>query len=166
MIQSKPCRAKYLGPWKLLILNRNLCHKVWKYKKSVWYGYLNHLNHSPKYTGKQEKDTRAGNCFRAAAHLSDTTAMPQVSWCQCCCGLPQYFAHTTDGVQATAGQRCRWILTHNLTLLIQALSHHCSNYVGCNIHGGAYPTWFIHGDVCPWQFPSFSTGRSVLPFLN
>ena len=85
--------------------------------------------------------------IRAAAHLSDTTAMPQGPWYQCFCGLPQYFAHTSNSTQSLASWQCKWILTHNLTLIIPALSHDRSNHLSCNIHAGVYPTWFIHGGV-------------------
>ena len=59
---------------------------------------------------------------------------------QCRCGLPQYFVHTSDSAQATAGQRCKWILTHNLTLIIPALPHYRGDPLSCNIHGGVYST--------------------------
>ena len=41
-------------------------------------------------------ESRSESSVRAAAHLSDTTATPQASWRQGCCGLPQDFAHTSD----------------------------------------------------------------------
>ena len=85
--------------------------------------------------------------FWAAAHMSDTTVMPQSLWHQYCCGLPQYFTHANNGTQVTAGWHYKWILTHNLTLTILTLSHRHSDCLSCKVHGGLYPTWCIHGDV-------------------
>ena len=90
---------------------------------------------------------------RATAPLSDTTAMQQMSWCQCCCGLPQYFAHTSNSFYATAGRRCKWILTHNLTLIVPVLSHHCSDRFSWNVHGSVYST-FIFAQRCIFQYGS------------
>ena len=96
--------------------------------------------------------------LRAAALWCDTTAMPQVSWCQCCCGLPQYFAHTSDSAQVTASGQCKWTLTNNLTLIILALSHHHSDHLGCDIHGGVYST-----KIYTWRF-IFRGGFSPIQF--
>ena len=80
--------------------------------------------------------------------------MPQVMWRQCFCGLPQYFAHMSDSARATASRRCKWILTHNLTLTIPAFSHHHSDWLSCKIHGSVCSTliykWrcIFHVDLC------------------
>ena len=87
--------------------------------------------------------------FRAAAHLSDTTVL-----------------HTHNSAQMTAGGWCKWILTHNLALTIPALSHHRSDHLGCNTHGGVYSTRFIHGGAYSRQFVTFNTGPFISPLLN
>ena len=66
------------------------------------------------------------NLVRVSAHLSDTTAKPRASWC---CGVPQYFGHTSNSAQVTAGWQCKWIFAHNLTLIIPTLSHCCSDHL-------------------------------------
>ena len=93
--------------------------------------------------------------------------MPQASWWQCCCGLPQYFAHTRNSIQATASQQCNSVLTHNLILIIPALSHRRRGRLSCNIHGGIYSA-LINTWKCIYLrwFLSFNVGQLVSPVFN
>ena len=46
----------------------------------------------------------------------------------------------SDGALMMAGRWCKWILTHNLALIVLALSSCHSDQLGCNIHGGVHST--------------------------
>ena len=56
-------------------------------------------------------------------------AMRQASWYQSCNGMSLYLSHASDSAQVIAIWRCESTLTSNLTLIFQALSHHCSNHL-------------------------------------
>ena len=66
-------------------------------------------------------------------HMSDITAMPQVSWWQCCCGLPQYLTHASP----QSSHLSSWPFPISvIVLLLISNPWRCIFYI--IIHGGVY----------------------------
>ena len=101
-----------------------------------------------------------GHGVGAAAHLSDTQP------CHRCHNINIALAcHSTLHTQATAIRRCKWILTHNLALIIPSFSYCRSDHLDGNIHGDVC-LHDLYMEVYILEFLTFDTGRSVSPFLS
>ena len=100
--------------------------------------------------------------IRAATHLRDTTAMPQVSYCQCCSGLSQHFTHISNSRSAMRISLDPQPHAYHpgpfpLLQLLSQLKYlrRCISYIS---------TWFIHGGVYSRQL--LISCQSVSPLLN
>ena len=76
--------------------------------KLQWYGHVSCCEvhkHTGRWMWQSYLGTELVNSpLKAHAHRSNTQATPQASWCQCCHGLPQHFAHIICSARATIGK--------------------------------------------------------------